>query len=514
MSTLVGAFKEMVEYVNMLKSTMAEGAEFHDIIDKSATSLMNTCAAAKGLTFAEATECLKMMGDTPFSMEKRSLLQSQINGLVGGRASGGAGGNRAKCQSLMHLHRFMGKHHWEALSNKLMGKQARMAVARDILFALGCRNPSPYTITNLLTIMNLCIQDDIMNFNIDAGDFYDQRTDFMKLWESFKKSWLPITLPHVVNYPSSPEELHTLYPDIYNIFYKVGTPQAFEAIASPIDETVISQVRACMPTRNTHATLALRLKPFKQSRACTMALQHNPAFANIAVGNGSMPFALGNGSMGMATHSCYAPPPPHNPLAIKDCSTHANHSHVRGQLALMDGPPPAQENPAPEPSTDATSDDSPTEKSSSVTFTLEKIKAKLAGCTGDELTEDNNNDGNEHDDEEPPNKKQKNTNARCAMKKRPAAHTVDAASSTIKKRPSSCTLKDMHTALPPSSKPPSENPGVLRVANYKVYTAMSTQTWRAQRVGDKKDAAIKWHPDHVAAWKKVAETIKANKPLG
>ena len=84
-----------------------------------------------------------------------------------------------------------------------------------------------------------------------------------------------------MNYPSSPEELKRIHPDVYKGFYKTKIPEeSFEAVPCPIDVAALNLLYARMPGRKAHSTIQLVVRYHCLPRP---SLRQRPENNNLAM---------------------------------------------------------------------------------------------------------------------------------------------------------------------------------------------------------------------------------------
>jgi len=191
----------------------------------------------------------------------------------------GAARHRQPTQSCLKLHRLLGAHHWNGLSDPNTWWSAKLELLVEICMELGLTHPSPVTITHMVTMVTLACGRAVEICNVNPLDIYGKAQEVKARLRSAR---LRTRLPHegvVIKYPNSSEELLAANDIVYNHFYEVGTEQEFTAAPCPINETALAVLRSRLPTRSTHtaiASLTNRTMPRSFSRSLLSLMAPQP----------------------------------------------------------------------------------------------------------------------------------------------------------------------------------------------------------------------------------------------
>ena len=224
-------FEEQSEYLESLQS-FRTGDVFNQAGEQSKQTLEAALANSDIIQPSEAVKCLRTLEDSPFSQEQRRVLAARVDSLVGRLQVNGRGQLARYPQIFMHVHRFLGQQHWDVLCDRQRDFMTKLWLFKDVLAMFGVTNPSPYAITHIIAILNVCCLEDPASgiWTINPIECYDQRRKFIKVLECQGMH----VQQSIRNFPCTPQELKDQHPGIYDSFYKPDSQDAVDQLVAPL----------------------------------------------------------------------------------------------------------------------------------------------------------------------------------------------------------------------------------------------------------------------------------------
>ena len=343
------------------------------------------------------------------------------------------------------------------------------------------------------------------------------------------------------NLAGDPFKLRESHPGIFHLAYPEGSPP----VESKIDYTTLQTIRARLPARRTHKSMAVPVRYHGAIHASAGTLTNGDAATCDLPGfqilqpqqqlqEAPAPPPTWRSAEVDAPSSSYRPgpqtlQPPRPP--IRDAPRQQQQGEVRppasGSMLALEDAPHTMDDMQARPAVNNI-----TTRMAHVTKALfapeppqRRPKKKGGKQQGDGSYDDESCDGSETS-EDPPPKRSRKPSATRSMKATPLKeprHTKDvrkvhtkAAKTSPPKALKTAPTKAMKTgpgecvlAFPGVPKRPILP---MEYKNWRIYSDVNQQVWRCKRVGERHDKSCSWKSDPKAAWARVNGIITGRAP--
>ena len=258
MSALVQAVEQSCAYVNnhfnLLGGslTLEERTECDEHAKESMTMALHGVAA---ISEADATTMTSHLANSQLIQETKLHLARLVRSKVSAIRVNHTPNLRSPPQSNLWYHRYLGQHHWATLVDPEVPWPVKLRVIVDVSADMGLTHPTEITLTHIVSVVELAVNQH-STLDLCVGDAWTKRGQIKDGITALRRLHLP-HFGQLRNYPDSPNDLPSLS---YNVLYKVGTSKEYRPVDCPLDESSLHALRARMPTRKTHSSVATVIK--------------------------------------------------------------------------------------------------------------------------------------------------------------------------------------------------------------------------------------------------------------
>ena len=264
MSALVQAVEQSCAYVNNHLNllggslTLEERTECDEHAKESMTMALHGVAA---ISEADATTMTSHLANSQLIQETKLHLARLVRSKVSAIRVNHTPNLRSPPQSNLWYHRYLGQHHWATLVDPEVPWPVKLRVIVEVSSDMGLTHPTEITLTHIVSVVELAVNQH-STLDLCVGDAWTKRGQIKDGITALRRFPLP-QFGQVRDYPDSPNDLPSL---VYNVLYKVGTSKEYRPVDCPLDESILNVLRARMPTRKTHSSVAAVIKMHTPSK--------------------------------------------------------------------------------------------------------------------------------------------------------------------------------------------------------------------------------------------------------
>ena len=265
--SLISEFQTELTLLKCSREHMSEG-DFSEACAQSLSRLEVVVAHNSGpLEAGHSLEIVNLLRESvaPPAMKQtltRSVLlkiPSCTLPLTPGHTRSGRTSPWQKCTSAEHL---LPEKVWDVIEDPKQSYFTRLMTVAAWLLSVGLVHGDELSYVHMTNILWLASQK-----GLDGEKMLINGQDTLRITNDLKKTVRQhvrkVKLPHygiISHYPANPEEFWQQYPDIFRRAYPEGDAKNYPG-ASRIDASLLGQLNACSPMRNTHHTIAAKGHP-------------------------------------------------------------------------------------------------------------------------------------------------------------------------------------------------------------------------------------------------------------